>query len=382
MAEVQILFWLAVGAIGYAFCGYPLLLRVFSPLGRGRPEWDGADGPWPRVTLLISAYNEEAVIEAKLHNALHLDYPSELLDILVVSDASDDRTDAIVEALEGSGKVRLLRMPGRQGKSTALNAAVAEAAGEIVVFSDANSFYDRQAVRELVRPFRDSRVGLVTGCTRYLVAVGSSLRESSGLYSKLELWAKRYESRIHSCVGADGAIFACRKNLYQSLREDDLNDLVIPFQVVRQGYRAVLNEKAFCQEDGAREAGSEFQRQVRIACRTLHALARYKAVWNPWKQPVFSFLVVSHKLLKLMLPFFMVFALAANLVLAASSSAYGLLLLLQGGGYLLALWGGITGRGRGASLAYGFCLASLAFLVGWRKWLRGETFTTWKPERA
>jgi cellulose synthase/poly-beta-1,6-N-acetylglucosamine synthase-like glycosyltransferase len=380
MSEAQLLFGVAVSMIFYGFAGYPLLLFILSSLAP-RKQFHGEPDHWPAVTLLISAYNEEAVIEAKIENGLQLDYPREKLEIMVVSDGSTDQTDAIVRLMAEKSRVRLLRQPVRRGKSAALNEAVTAAGGEIIVFSDANSFYEQQAIRELTRPFQDRKVGLVTGCTRYMARVEGALRESTGLYSKLELWTKRYESRIHSCVGADGAIFACRKHLFQPLREDDINDLVVPFQVVRQGYRVILNENAYCLEEGARLPGNEFQRQVRIACRTLHGLGRYKAVWNPFRQPLFSFMVISHKVLKLLLPFFMILALATNLVLASSTS-FAVLLLLQAGGYLLALWGGLTGRGRGASLAFSLCLTSLAFLLGWRKWLMGETFTTWTPGRA
>jgi cellulose synthase/poly-beta-1,6-N-acetylglucosamine synthase-like glycosyltransferase len=385
LAAIELLFWSALGAIFFAFCGYPLLLALVAPLA-GQRRKEGAAGPaaWPTATLLISAYNEEAVLAARLENGLALDYPEDKLAILVISDASTDSTDELARAsAAGNGRVGLLRQPERRGKSAALNAAVAAATGEIVIFSDANSLYDRHALRELIRPFADPRVGLVTGRTRYLAAGGDGSRESISLYSRLELWTKRNESRIGSCVGADGAIFACRRELYRPLAADDINDLVLPLQVAAQGWRVVLAEGAFCLEEGSRSDG-EYQRQVRIATRTLRALMRHKGLFSPVRRPWFAFQVVSHKLLKLMLPFFMLLALLANLILAgAGLSFYPALLILQGGGYALAAWGRLTGgRGKGSGAAYNLCLVSVAFLVGWSKWLRGETFTTWSPERA
>ena len=382
MTAMELLFGSALGAIFYAFCGYPLLLALLAPLaGKGRKGPAAGAAAWPTVTLLISAHNEEAVLPGRLDNALALDYPADKLSILVVSDASTDGTDEMVKGYAArNGRVGLLRQAERRGKSAALNEAVAAAAGEIVVFSDANSLYGRQALRELVRPFADPRVGLVTGRTKYVAAGGA--RESASLYSRLELWTKRNESRLGSCVGADGAIFACRRELYRPLAADDLNDLVLPLRVVAQGRRAVLAGEAFCLEEEGR-GGGEYQRQIRIATRTLRALARHRHLFSPRRRPWFAFQVASHKVLKLMLPFFMLLALLASLALAgAGSSFYQTMLLLQGGGYALAAWGRLTGgRGRGPGAAYNLCLVAAAFLVGWAKWLAGETFTTWEQQR-
>jgi cellulose synthase/poly-beta-1,6-N-acetylglucosamine synthase-like glycosyltransferase len=375
-----LLFWTSLAAIVYAYIGYPLVLTVLSPF-LSKPVQKRS--LTPSVTLIVSAYNEEKAIEEKIRNSLALDYPREMLDIMVVSDGSSDRTDEIVRAWSPSG-VRLLRVEGRVGKTACLNRAVPEARGEIVVFSDANSVYDRNALKEMVANFADPGVGCVTGHTKYLGGNGT-VDQSIGIYAQLEKLTKRRESAIGSCIGADGAIFAIRKELYRPLKGTDINDFVIPLNVVRQGYRTVFEEGAWCVEETAKEPEREFSRQVRITNRTLRAIFKKKLGFlSSPEHTLFSFELLSHKVAKFLVPLFLTSALVSNLALTGAQGFYRLLILLQAGFYALA----VLERGfvsalleKVMSACRTFAVVNAAILNGWITYARGRDFTTWKPHR-
>ncbi len=378
----KIVFGFSLVGIFYAFCGYLFLLWAVVSL-KGRPP-RLPQVTAPRVSLLISAYNEVAVIKNKLDNALALAYPSGLLEIIVISDASDDGTDEIVRQFTDRN-VRLVRQATRAGKTSALNLAVPLASGEIIVLSDANSMYDKQALLNLVRHFSDPTIGFVSGITKYVSSTARNVAETTSLYTKLEIATKVLESAISSCVGADGAIFAIRKQLFTPLKSYDINDFVIPLSIIQQGYRGIIDRDAFCLEETAKDAAGEFNRQVRITCRTIRAIFNYKSLLNPLQYPFFSFALISHKILKFMLPLFMVAAFSANLILVTSGMEYRLLFLMQSCYYILFGYGFATRKSKGqnrlAGIAYTFGMVALAFLFGWLKYFSGETYTTWGSDR-
>jgi cellulose synthase/poly-beta-1,6-N-acetylglucosamine synthase-like glycosyltransferase len=296
-----------------------------------------------------------------------------------------DKTDEYVKEFSDD-EVRLFRQEIRKGKTAALNMAVPQAKGEIIIFSDANSMYDRSAIKKLVRHFQDPTIGFVTGKTKYVSRHGSSVTESTSLYNKLECLTKRLESRVGSCVGADGAIFAIRKELYKPLQAYDINDFVIPLKIVEQGYRGILDDEAFCVEEMARNTQGEFNRQVRITSRTIRAIVNNKALLNPIKFPLFSFEVVSHKLMKFILPFFIITIFITNCLIITTGFLYYLILALQTCFYILACWGYIDEKTQNrkmlTSMAYTFSLVNLAIFIGWIKYFSGETYSTWSPERT
>ena len=378
-------FWVAVFIVLYAYAGYPVVLAVLGVFRAGGPAFSVAGG-LPKVSLLISAYNEAAVIEEKLLNSLDLDYPEELLEIVVVSDSSCDGTDDIVRGYEGRGIV-LMRHEGHVGKTACLNRAVPEAAGDIIVFSDANSRYDRRALRCLVERFSDREIGFVTGRTEYLCPAGDGGLSPTGLYTRIEGLTKTLEGRIGSCVGADGAIFAIRKSLYRPLDASDINDLVIPATIVEQGYRGVLAPDAFCLEPTTPDVAGEFARHVRITTRSLRAIFRHPGLLNPFRYPLFSFELASHKLMRFFVPFALFTAFFANVLITADGGGplYGATLFLQMLLYVLWLAGSLhvplSFLTRPSRAAHTFCAVNLAILIGWIKFLKGEKFTTWATQR-
>jgi cellulose synthase/poly-beta-1,6-N-acetylglucosamine synthase-like glycosyltransferase len=260
--------------------------------------------------VIISAFNEEQAIAPKIRNVLESDYPCEHLDVIVVSDASTDRTNEIVRSFESNG-VRLLAQPERRGKSIGLNDAMALARGDVVVFTDANAAFAPETIPRLVRYFADPVVGLVTGYTRYVTRGSGEVANITNLYTSLERTIKTAESRWGCCVGADGAVFAVRRRLFRPLRYDDINDFVIPLDVIAQGAECVFATDASCSEPTGSSVGSEFRRQARITNRTLRALWRHLGLLNVFRFRLFSFFLFSHKIVRFLVPVLLTCSLVA-----------------------------------------------------------------------
>ena len=375
-------FWVCFGLLVYVYFGYPLLLTLLARFSKKAPA--APDLPPPSVTLLISAFNESQVIATKLDNALGLDYPSDRLEVLVISDASDDGTDEIVQRYSHSG-VRLIRQQPRMGKTAGLNLGVSQAKGQILVFSDANALYQPDAIRRLVRHFSNPRVGYVVGNARYFEkGAASSSADSEGLYWKLETYLKKKESNFGSVVGGDGAIYAIRRELYSPLLPTDINDFLNPMQIIARGFLGVFEPAAVCFEEAADSFDREFRRKVRIISRSLNALRRIPAVLNPFRNPRHWFMLISHKLLRWFAPVFMILLLAASLVLWRFP-IYRIAALLQAAFYGMALvgwrWQSEHGLGKIFSLCFYFCLVNLASLVGCSKCIRGDLVGQWTPPR-
>lgn len=376
-----LIFLISIIILVYVYFGYILFLRLASFFVRSSAIGDS--DYLINVTLLISVYNEERIIDAKIRNSLNLNYPSNLLEIIVVSDGSTDNTNNIVNKYKQNG-VLLQHYDGRIGKTACLNQAISKCNGEIVIFSDANSMYDREAVRHIVRHFQKDDIGLVTGRTKYLVESDDRVTESTSLYTILEVLTKRLESRIGSCIGADGAIFAIRKKIYSPLAPHDINDFVLPLTVVEKGYRVILEEQAFCLEKTAQGSKGEFNRQVRITNRTLRAIFNHRHLLNPFKYPLISFEILSHKILRFLTPLFLAAIFTSSLFLADRSVFLMTIFVLQISLYVSLLFfykAGYTVKNRLYALFASFIMVSIAYLIGWQKYLSGETFATWEPDR-
>jgi cellulose synthase/poly-beta-1,6-N-acetylglucosamine synthase-like glycosyltransferase len=381
------LFLLSLVLVVYAYAGYPVALWCLTIIKRGpkiqeNPSW------LPKVSLLISVYNEEAILEEKIRNSLSLDYPRELLEIVVISDGSTDQTEEIAKRFVHQGIV-LKSYPGRIGKTACLNQVMAAISGEIIIFSDANSMYATHVVRALIEPFADPAIGYVTGGTSYVSDENGKMGESIGLYSRLERMTKLLESRIGSCVGADGAMFAIRRSLYEPLDRVDINDLVIPLRIIRGGFRGVYTPSALCVEVASKEATHEFRRQVRIAARTIRAVMTHRALLNPFRYGIFAFQFMSHKFCKLVVPFLLLSTLISNAALMGAGTFYLVTLVLQlmvYGTALIAMRSAIPHQSGSAvqrllDVVHSFILVNVAVAVAWVRYWKGESFTTWAPAR-
>ncbi|WP_375192837.1 glycosyltransferase [Marinobacter sp.] len=346
-------------------------------------------GYQPRVSILIAAYNEARDIEATLNNKLALEYPTELLEILVVSDESDDGTDEIVNsvAAKASCSVRLFRQVPRQGKTAGLNMLKEHANGDILAFSDANSEWEKGALRALVNNFNDPSVGYVTGKMVYVNPDGSLLGDGCSAYMKYENWLRSQETLAGSVVGVDGGIDAMRKDLYQSLRPDQLPDFVQPLKVVEQGYRVVYEPQALLKEEALSDGGSEFSMRVRVSLRAFWALKDMKHLMNPARDPLFAWQLVSHKLLRYAAFVPMLTLAIAALYLAPVKGLY-LVAAVGYGLFLYLAWSGHKKESRGESLStlyalpYYFVLLNLASFRACIAFFKGEKKVVWNPRKG
>lgn len=332
---IELALWGALGVTAYSYAGYGALMAAWARLAPRPTRRDEAHRP--AVTLVIAAYNEAELLEAKLENSLALRYPEGRLEILVVSDGSTDRSPEIARGYADRG-VRSLYAPERRGKLHAVDRAVKEAKGEIVVLSDANAFYNPEAVEKLVRHFADPAVGMVAGEKR-VASGGEAAGEGEGLYWRYESAMKRHDAAVHSAMGAAGEILAVRRALYEPVPADTIiEDFALAMRVIERGYRVAYEPEALATESGSASLGEEYKRKVRIAAGGYQAVWRARGLFRPRFGPV-GFMLASHRALRwVVVPWLFPLMLLANAALVARPG-YAALLGLQLAGYALAVQG-------------------------------------------
>lgn len=343
---VATVFWASLLIVLYTYFGYPSLLFVWTRR-RTRPVKKSLSFE-PPVSLLIVAHNEEQVLRRKLENALELDYPKNRLEFLVASDGSTDRTNEVVREFEDKGVV-LLAFPVRRGKASTLNEAVPMCRGEIVVLSDARQVYDREAIRELVGNFHDPEIGAVTGDLQFCPGAGNVDGEKIGLYWKYEKWIRRFQSAVDSIPAVTGAIYAIRKSLFRPLPPGSIaDDLAMPMNMVMQGYRVVYDSNAKAYDNFLRTMREEFRKRVRTIAGSYQFLYLAPAVLNPKRNRIWLHFF-SHKILRVLAPFFLMALLSANSALSAWP--YRVFLALQLAFYAAAVAGLVlTNQGKGLKI--------------------------------
>ena len=377
----EVIFWLSAVALFYTYAGYPLLLALVSalrPLKVRRGEFE------PTVSIIITAYNEERDLAAKLENTLALDYPRELLEIIVASDCSTDRTDEIARDFAGRG-VRLHRQSERLGKTAAQNAAIDLARGEIILFSDATSLYQPNAVRAMMPSFADSGVGCVAGRLEYVDSSDSRVGRGALSYWSYETFLKRHESRVGSLIGTSGCLYAVRRSAYVPLYHEACSDFIIATKMVEQNLRAVYEPNAVCTEQTNRHSDKELKMRVRIIAQTFTDLWRHRAMLNPLRSGFYGVQLVSHKVMRYLVPFFLIGLFVASAVLASGSLAYRLMFAAQAAGYTCPALAWALDRvgiqSRLLAFPQYFMLANLASLIACYQFLRGERYARWEPIR-
>jgi len=378
---MELVFWTSIILLFYVYIGYPLLLNILPKNKINESEFDEL----PSVTVIIPAFNEENAIAATIKNKLDQNYPKDKVSIIVVSDESEDETDDIVEAFsKNHSNVKLIRQIPRKGKTSGLNLAFQEISSEIIVFSDANSIFEKDAMKELVNTFADPSVGYVTGKMVYVNADGSMVGDGCSAYMKYENHMRELESAIGSVVGVDGGIDAIRTYLYSKLRADQLPDFVQPLKVVEQHKRVVYQSKAILTEDSLSDQGSEFRMRVRVSLRALWALSDMKHLLNPFNYGVFSFQLFSHKVLRYLAFVPLVLAFISNIALLGQGAFFNLVLLAQVAFYLLALYGNNNNadNNKWVGLAHYFCLINFAAAIASLRFLKGEKIVIWKPRQG
>ena len=363
----------------YPYLIYAMLIRATATLRR-RPV--AAKPVEPTVTVVIAAYNEQDAIERTVLNKLEQDYPADKLSVVVVSDGSDDDTDRILARLrDGDERLRVMRQGPRQGKTAALNMAIADVATDIVVFSDANSHYERDAVRKLVRSFADPEVGYVTGRMVYTNASGEAADDGGGAYIRYEDRLRAWESQVGSIVGVDGGIDAIRRSLYQPMQPDQLPDFVLPLSVVEAGFRVVCDRDAVVYEASLEAGGSELKMRVRVALRALWAIWDKRCLLNPFRYPLYSWQLLSHKLLRYLSVYPLLAAAVLAVVRAGQSPGHLLVAIAFAAGLLAALLGTIAPFRNMRLIAFShyFAVLNIASLLASLKFLKRERIIIWRP---
>lgn len=373
--------WFSVIVVVFITVGYPVFLALCGPLARRRRQMDATER---QVSLIIAAYNEEAVIARKIENALALDYPRECLEIIVASDGSSDRTDQIVQSFGNRG-VSLLRFP-RTGKTGMQNEAARIAKREILVFSDANAFYRQDAIRKLVRNFADPEVACVCGQLVYSVD-GDGAGASERWYWDYEKFIKQRESDLSSAVGANGSIYAVRRADYVEIDRDLISDFVEPLALVERHKRVVYEPEAISVEAASATYGVEFRRKVRILTRSIKGLLHMRAVLNPLRYGIFSFQLLMHKLLRFLTPLFLISGFASLAALAALGRYRVLFVFLVIALAVAVIVGRRVVRERPnpiirvSHLIYYYLMVNYALVLAWANIVRGKRMTFWAPER-
>jgi cellulose synthase/poly-beta-1,6-N-acetylglucosamine synthase-like glycosyltransferase len=371
--------WTSLGLIVYTHVGYPLLLAALARV-RERPAPGRPESGLPRVSLIVAAHDEEAVIERRVENALALDYPPERLEVIVASDGSADRTVALARAAAAdgeAGRVRVLDLP-RRGKVQTQDAAADEAAGEVLAFSDANALWKPDCLRLLVRRLAEPEVGYVCGQLRYLAADGSN---EEGAYWRYETAVRALESRIGSITAGNGAVYAVRREAYLRLDPRTSHDLSFPFNLVKRGWRAVYEPLAIAVERPLASIEGEFRRTRRMMTHAWPAVIAGGMLNPRGYGMLYALEVYSHRLLRYATPLLHVVALGANVPLAFGSTLYAATLGAQIAFLAAALLGRLTaGRPRVLGLAYYYVLVTASLAAGLWDWLRHGTPATW--ERA
>lgn len=370
-------FWTAVALMAFTYVGYPVLIWAFARL-RPAPGAVLRGGEEPHVTMILPAHNERANIVAKLRNLFALDYPTDRLDIVCVSDGSTDGTADLVRQ-HGRGRVRLIELNGRGGKAAALNAGLEQARAPIVVFSDASIMLEPESLRRLVAPFADPKVGCVSGEDQIAGSGGEAL------YGRYELFLRRQESRLASIVGASGCFYAQRRSLCPPFVPGLAPDFLSVLRTVEQGYRALSEPGATGSMTAVTQAGDEFQRKVRTLLRGMTTLAAYWHLLNPLRSPAYSFELLVHKLLRWLVPALMAVALVANIVLAFDGPLYRGLLAVQVAFYGLAAvglagWRPVAGTLPAKAAVY-LVISNAAAAVAWVKFLTGVRQELWNPSQ-
>jgi cellulose synthase/poly-beta-1,6-N-acetylglucosamine synthase-like glycosyltransferase len=320
MQVLELLFWVAVGLLVYTHIGYPLVIAALA--GRRRPRPDASPTGWPSVSLIIAAHDEEQVIAAKVANALALDYPRELLEVIVASDGSDDAT---AQRAREAGADLVLELP-RAGKVPAQNAAVERAGGELLAFSDANASWRPDAMRELVAPFGDSKVAYVCGQAQLLDQGGSNQER---VYWRYELAIRERESALGGVTAGNGAIYAVRAAAYLPLGPAASHDLSFPFMLTKRGFRALYAPTAIAEEKMVATTEGEFARKRRMMRGVFDEVVRDGMLWPGGYSPIYAFEIASHRGLRYASPLLHLVALVTNLALLDASPVYAFTLAAQ-----------------------------------------------------
>ena len=383
-------FWISIFLVFYTFFGYGILLyllvrikRLLSSHKRKQYTFEQL----PSCTLIVAAYNEADFIAEKIRNTLELNYPEGKLELIFVTDGSSDASPDIIAKYP---QIKLLHSNERKGKISAVHRAMQQVSSELVVFTDANTFLNKDALVLMCRHYADDKVGAIAGEKRVLIEENADATAGEGFYWKYESKLKEWDSELYSVVGAAGELFSIRHKLYQPVPANSvLDDFMISMRIAEKGYVIIYEPNAYAQESSSANIKEELKRKVRIAAGGMQSVIWLSTLLNPFKYPVLSFQYISHRVLRWTItPFLMILALVLNVLLVFSDSGtgYALLLSAQVVFYLSAYLGRVLEarkiRLKLLFIPYYFCMMNYAVLAGLSRYFFGEQSVIWeKAER-
>lgn len=383
-----ITFWISLFIVAYTFIGYGFLLYFIIKVKRafkGKPVIPVVDDTnLPTCTLVVAAYNEEHFISQKIANSLQLNYPEGKLKFVFVTDGSSDKTADIIGQ---HPQIQLLHRPERAGKIAAVHRAMEYVNTEVVVFTDANTFLNTDAINRICRHYSDKTVGAVAGEKRVQIDESADASAAGeGFYWKYESALKKWDSELYSVVGAAGELFSVRRNLYQDVPADTvLDDFMISMLIANQGYRIIYEPEAYALETASENVSEELKRKIRIAAGGIQSILRLKGLLLPFKFPVLSFQYVSHRVLRwTVTPFFLILAFITSFAtsFAGDGFIYTLLFAGQVVFYLLAILGYLMEkrhiRVKALFIPYYFCVMNYAVLAGIIRYFTKKQSSVWE----
>jgi cellulose synthase/poly-beta-1,6-N-acetylglucosamine synthase-like glycosyltransferase len=381
---MEALFWISLGLLAYTYAGYFLLLNVIAPVVRRlRKPHRTDENHLPSVSMVLSLHNEENLIERRIENFEALDYPPEKIELLLGDDCSSDRTRAMIrERIAKNPRIRLVEFGTHQGKTAVINALVPQAHGEIVAFTDANTFWEPDSLRKMARHFADSRVGTVCGRLILQSRTGANIDDD---YWRYETQIKQREGELGVVLGANGGIYALRKELFMPLKSDviQIDDFLWPVKVYEKGFFGVYERSAIAREEAAPHVEAEFRRKIRIGTGDYRALVECRRLLAPWKGWI-SFAFWSHKVVRWAAPFLLIALFVSNILLL-DVPIFRAFFIAQLAFYASAALGALMSRqnhifAKIFRAPYYFVGSNLALLIGFWRCVTGRQKAAWSQK--
>jgi poly-beta-1,6-N-acetyl-D-glucosamine synthase len=382
---MEIIFWICLFIIFYTFIGYGILLYL---LVKARQVIKGKrtinnNSNLPTLTLIVTAYNEEECMEEKIDNTLSLEYPKEKCHFIFITDGSTDKTPEIISRFP---QIQLMHVPERRGKVSAMHRAVEEADSDVLVFTDANTILNTEALLNIARHYSDSTVGAVAGEKRVMINESADATAGEGFYWKYESFLKKLDSELYSVMGAAGELFSIRRKLYKPVSRDAiLDDFMISLQITSEKYRIVYEPEAYAMEQSSANTREELKRKIRIAAGGIQSIIWLKSLLNPFRHPILSFQYISHRVLRWTItPFCLILAFLLNclIVLQNNAPVYKILLSGQTIFYLAAFTGWMFEQKeikiKAFFVPFYFCFMNYAVIKGIIRYFSKKQSAAWE----